>query len=106
MTFSKLAGKVVAVTFTYLRCPNPAYCFRLASNFGQLQKRFADRLGKDLVLLTIVIDPEHDEKGALAEYARIWTTESATGIFSRDRWTRPSRSRGTSAWSSGRTKGC
>ena len=71
---SQLAGKVAAVTFTYLRCPNPAYCFRLASNFGQLQKRFAGRLGKDLVLLTLVIDPEHDEKGALADYARIWTT--------------------------------
>ena len=74
VTFSKLAGKVVAVTFTYLRCPNPAYCFRLASNFGELQKRFAARLGRDLELLTIVIDPEHDEKGALAEYARIWTS--------------------------------
>jgi protein SCO1/2 len=74
VTFSQLAGKVTAATFTYLRCPNPAYCFRLASNFGQLQKRFADRLGRDLVLLTIVIDPEHDEKGALAEYAKIWTS--------------------------------
>jgi protein SCO1/2 len=74
VTLSKLAGTVVAVTFAYLRCPNPAYCFRLASNFGELQKRFATRLGKDLALLTIVIDPEHDEKGALADYARIWTT--------------------------------
>jgi len=73
-TSAQLAGKAAAVTFTYLRCPNPAYCFRLASNFGQLQRRFADRLGKDLVLLTIVIDPEHDENGALADYARIWTT--------------------------------
>jgi protein SCO1/2 len=74
VSISDLSNKVVAVTFAYLRCPNPAYCFRLASNFGQLQKRFANRLGRDLVLLTIVIDPEHDEKGALAEYARIWTT--------------------------------
>ena len=74
VTLSAFAGRVVAVTFAYLRCPNPAYCFRLASNFGELQKRFAARLGKDLELLTIVIDPEHDEKGALAEYARIWTT--------------------------------
>jgi protein SCO1/2 len=74
VTLSSLAGKVVAVTFTYLRCPNPAYCFRLASNFGQLQKRFADRMGRDLVLLTIAIDPEHDEKGELAEYAKIWTS--------------------------------
>ena len=74
VALSTLSGKVVAVTFAYLRCPNPAYCFRLASNFSALQKRFGDRLGRDLVLLTIVIDPEHDEKGALADYARIWTT--------------------------------
>jgi protein SCO1/2 len=77
VTFSTLSGKVVAVTFAYMRCPNPAYCFRLAANFGQLQKRFEDRLGRDLVLLTVVIDPEHDEKGALADYARIWTTNPA-----------------------------
>jgi protein SCO1/2 len=77
VTFSTLKGKVVVVTFTYLRCPNPAYCFRLASNFGELQKRFADRMGRDLVLLTVVIDPEHDEKGALADYAHIWTTNPA-----------------------------
>jgi protein SCO1/2 len=77
VTLSKLTGKVVAVTFAYLRCPNPAYCFRLASNFGQIQKQFADRLGRDLELVTIVIDPEHDEKGALEEYARIWTSHPA-----------------------------
>jgi protein SCO1/2 len=75
VALSSLAGKVVAVTFTYIRCPNPAYCFRLANNFSQLQKRFKDRLGRDLVFLTIVIDPEHDQGGALAEYARTWTTD-------------------------------
>jgi protein SCO1/2 len=81
VAFSNLAGKVVAVTFTYIRCPNPAYCFRLASNFSQLQKRFKDRLGRDLVFLTIVIDPEHDQKGALAEYARTWTTDANVWHF-------------------------
>ena len=80
--FSNLAGKVVAVTFTYIRCPNPAYCFRLASNYlQQLQKQFKDRLGRDLVFLTIVIDPEHDQKGALAEYARTWTTDANVWHF-------------------------
>ena len=81
VAFSALAGKVVAVTFTYIRCPNPSYCFRLASNFAQLQKRFKDRVGRDLVLLTIVIDPEHDQKGALAEYARTWTSDSRAWHF-------------------------
>jgi protein SCO1/2 len=76
VALSRLTGKVVAVTFTYIRCPNPAYCFRLANNFSQLQKRFKDRLGRDLVFLTIVIDPEHDQQGALAGYARTWTTDA------------------------------
>jgi protein SCO1/2 len=77
VTFSSLTGKAVAVTFAYMRCPNPAYCFRLASNFSQLQKRFAKSLSKDLALLTIVIDPEHDQGHELVEYARIWTSNPA-----------------------------
>jgi protein SCO1/2 len=81
VAFSALGRKVVAVTFTYIRCPNPSYCFRLASNFAQLQKRFKDRVGRDLVLLTIVIDPEHDQKGALAAYARTWTSDSRAWHF-------------------------
>ena len=57
VTFSKLAGSVTVLTFTYVRCPNPAYCFRLAGNLSQLQRRFKSRLGKDVILLTIAIDP-------------------------------------------------
>jgi protein SCO1/2 len=76
ITFSKLSGAVVALTFTYVRCPNPAYCFRLAGNLAQVQKRFKDRLGRDLVLLTIAIDPALDQGDALAEYARTWTTDA------------------------------
>jgi protein SCO1/2 len=81
VTLSSLAGKVVALTFTYIRCPNPSYCLRLATNFAQLQKRFMDRLGRDLVLLTIVIDPEHDQKEALAGYARTWTSDPRAWHF-------------------------
>jgi protein SCO1 len=75
VVLSGLAGKVVALTFGYVRCPNPAYCFRLASNLGELQKTFKDRLGRDLVLLTVVLDPEHDQRQALLEYARVWTNQ-------------------------------
>jgi protein SCO1/2 len=81
VAFSALAGKVVAVTFIYIRCPNPSYCYQLATNFAQLQKRFKNRIGRDLVLLTIVIDPEHDQDGALAEYARSWTADSRAWHF-------------------------
>ena len=76
VTLSQLSGKVVAVTFIYTRCPFPDYCFRLSSNFGRLQKRFKQRMGRDLVLLSIVIDPANDQPDALANYARIWKADA------------------------------
>ena len=75
VTLSHLAGKVVAVTFVYTRCPFPSYCFRLSNNFGQLQTRFKKRMGRDLVLLSVVIDPAHDQPEALANYASIWKAD-------------------------------
>jgi protein SCO1/2 len=81
VTLSSLSGKVVALTFGYVRCPNPAYCFRLASNLGQLQKELKDRVGRDLILLTIVLDPAHDQGQALLDYARVWTSEPRAWHF-------------------------
>src|SRR5581483_1242075 len=76
-SLSDFAGKVVAVTFIYTRCPLPDYCFRLSSNFEQLQRRFRDRLGRDLVLLSITFDPVHDTPEVLEKYAETW--KSAAG---------------------------
>ena len=81
VTLSSLSGKVVALTFGYVRCSNPAYCFRLASNLGQLQQQLPDRVGRDLVLLTVVLDPPHDRGDALAEYAHVWTSRPAAWHF-------------------------
>lgn len=81
VTLSSLSGKVIALTFGYVRCPNPAYCFRLASNLGQLQRQLKDHVGRDLILLTIVLDPEHDQRQALLEYARVWTTDPQAWHF-------------------------
>ena len=75
---SALRGKVVVITFIYTRCPLPNFCFRASNNFGVLHRRFADRMGKDLVLLTITFDPDHDQPETLADYARTWTKD-ATG---------------------------
>src|SRR5262252_8168556 len=78
ITLSVLKGKVVAITFIYTRCPLPNFCFRASNNFAVLHRRFADRLGKDLVLLSITFDPDHDQPETLADYARTWTKD-ATG---------------------------
>lgn len=78
---SALRGKVVAITFIYTRCPLPNFCFRASNNFGVLNRRFADRMGKDLVLLTITFDPDHDLPETMADYARTWTKEATVWHF-------------------------
>jgi protein SCO1/2 len=69
---SQFRGKVVALTFGYSRCPNPNYCYRLSNNLARVATRLHDRAGRDLVLLTIAIDPEHDQGAALIQYANTW----------------------------------
>jgi protein SCO1 len=78
---SQLAGKVVAVTFVYTSCPLPDYCFRLSNNFGQLNQRFAGRMGRDLVLLSISFDPVHDQPKVLAKYASTWKADAESWRF-------------------------
>jgi protein SCO1 len=81
VSLSQFRGKVVALTFIYTRCPLPDYCLRLTNNFGRLQKRFAARTGKDLVLLSISFDPDHDQPDVLAHYANVWKANAAGWHF-------------------------
>jgi len=76
VSLSDFRGKVVVLTFMYTRCPLPDYCIRLTNNLGQMQRRFQNRVGKDLVLLSITFDPEHDRPDVLAHYADVWKADA------------------------------
>jgi protein SCO1 len=78
---SGFAGKVVLLTFGYSRCPNPEYCLRLSNNLGRVRDRFAARGSRDLVLLTIAIDPEYDKGATLSQYAAVWKADPANWHF-------------------------
>jgi protein SCO1/2 len=78
---SQLQGKVVALTFGYSRCPNPNYCLRLSNNLSTVEKRFHDRAGRDLVLLTIMIDPNHDQGATLVQYAGVFKANAEDWHF-------------------------
>jgi protein SCO1/2 len=69
LTLSALKGKVVAVTFIYSRCPLPDYCPRMVEHFKALRDRFATRMDRDLVFLTISFDPRYDTPEILSRYA-------------------------------------
>ena len=72
LALSDLRGKLVAVNFIYTRCPLSEVCPRLAASFATVQRRFASSLGRDLVLLSITIDPQWDTPQVLAAYAKLW----------------------------------
>ena len=61
-----LKGKLAVISFFYVNCPTaqPA----LVTLF-KLQKRLAERLDKDIVLLSISVEPEKDTPEAVREYA-------------------------------------
>ena len=69
VSLGSLRGSVVAVTFIYSRCPLPDYCPRMMTNFDGVRKRFANRMGKDLTLLTVTFDPKYDTPETLRQYA-------------------------------------
>jgi protein SCO1/2 len=75
VTLYGLRGHVVLVTFIYSRCPLPDYCPRLMLNFGEVKRQFADRVGRDLTLLTITFDPKHDTSEVLARYGESFGAE-------------------------------
>jgi protein SCO1/2 len=70
LSLRSLRGQVIAVSFIYTRCPLPDYCPRVMTNMSALRDRFGERLGRDLVLLTITFDPQHDTPEKMKEYAR------------------------------------
>jgi protein SCO1 len=81
LTFSELSGKTVVLSFSYTRCVEANFCFRISNNLGILKKRFRSHLGHDLVLLTVSFDPVHDQPEVLAKYAEIWKADPAGWHF-------------------------
>lgn len=61
-------GKVILLDFIFTRCPGP--CPLLSLKFSRLQKQLGDRLGKNVMLLSVTIDPRHDTPEVLRDYAK------------------------------------
>lgn len=79
VTLSSLQGKIVLLDFIFTRCPGP--CPLLSLKFSQLQKQLGDRLGKDVMLVSVTIDPRHDTPEVLKEYAKRYEANTAGWKF-------------------------
>jgi protein SCO1/2 len=63
-----VAQKVVVIAFFFTRCQDA--CSTVAYTLVHLQSALGDRLGRDVSLVSVSIDPEHDTPAALADWSR------------------------------------
>ena len=63
-----LKNKVVAINTFFTTCTN--ICPPMNRNFEKMQDALGDRLGKDVLLVSISVDPETDTPTRLKEYSR------------------------------------
>jgi protein SCO1 len=68
-----LKGKIVTINFMYTQCTEgvcPLTTYNLAQARRIIESRVGrNRLGRDIYMLSITLDPEHDTPGVLKSYA-------------------------------------
>ena len=68
-----LKDKVVVINTFFTTCKS--ICPPLNRNFQKIQEALGDRLGKDVVLISISVDPETDTPTRLKEYGRLFKAQ-------------------------------
>jgi len=65
-----LAGKVALITGFYTNCTTISP--RQNVILSRLQTALGDRLGRDVVIVSVTVDPKRDDVAAVAEYAEVF----------------------------------
>jgi protein SCO1/2 len=68
-----IEGKTVLINFMYANCDG--ICPGQTANLVQVQKTLGDRVGRDVFIYSITLDPERDDPEALMQYARAYRTK-------------------------------
>lgn len=62
-----LKGKVVLINFMFTTCPG--VCTPMTANMAKVQRYLGEHVGKDVVMLSISVDPTTDTPNVLKKYA-------------------------------------
>jgi protein SCO1/2 len=79
VTLGALRGKVVAVTFIYISCPD--VCPMLSDKLARVQDALGPDFGTEIAFLSITVDPEHDTPEVLKDYAEALDADLAGWSF-------------------------
>lgn len=64
-----IKGKTVLLNFFYTVCTAEAICPLATANLVEVQRLLGPRVGKDIILCSITLDPGNDTPGVLKSYA-------------------------------------
>jgi protein SCO1 len=76
---SSLKGQYVLINFIYTTCTGT--CPMLTSKMALVEKKLAPELGSKARLVSVTLDPEHDNPAALLKYANEHGANAADWIF-------------------------
>ena len=78
-----IAGKVVAMNFVFTTCTT--VCPPMGAIFGRLQSRLGDRVGRDVHLVSVSIDPATDSPERLKAWSRRFDAGSGWTLVTGDK---------------------
>ena len=67
-----IKNKTVMINFMYASCMD--ICPGMTANLKQVHKEFGDRIGRDIFMYSITLQPEHDTPAVLKSYAHVFKT--------------------------------
>jgi protein SCO1/2 len=79
VSLASFRGKPVLVDFIYTSCPGP--CSVLTSKLVGVAQDLGAKLGRQVQMISITVDPEHDTPKALKEYAWRLGADRAGWLF-------------------------
>lgn len=63
-----LEGRTVVISFIFTTCPDA--CPLINATLQRVQDRLKDRIGKDIFIISITVDPENDTVAILSDYRK------------------------------------
>src|SRR5215468_11685390 len=63
-----IKGKIVLISFIYTSCPD--ICPLTTARIAQVEEKLGNRVGRDIFIVSMTVDPENDTPDRLKEYAK------------------------------------
>jgi protein SCO1 len=79
VSLASFKGKAVLIDFVYTSCPGP--CSVLTSKLVSVAQDLGPRLGPQVEMISLSLDPEHDTPKALKDYAQRLGAERPGWLF-------------------------